>query len=206
MDEVSLLRDRERSLLVGICTSDFSSLHDIVGILKDRHIPHTVLEPGSLWETGMDCLLLEKGVKPPAFTMKCPATVPISSDPLITVDRGVAASFGRDAPKELVAGVDPGKRPGVAFIADGILISALRAAGPSSLLKIIVRARKAYRPREIMVRVGDGDPDKGNSIITELRMAGFSVEIVDEEKTTRTRRYRDENAAVLIARTRGNPA
>ncbi|MGA1866159.1 MAG: hypothetical protein ACMUFK_01685 [Thermoplasmatota archaeon] len=205
LDEVSQLRRREHSLLIGICTSDFSSLHDLVGILRERRIPHTVLEPGPLWETDIDCLLLEKGIDPPVFTMKRPAMVSISPDPSITVERGIAASFGRGRPSELLAGVDPGKRPGVAFIADGILISALRAAGPSSISSIMVRARKAYRPRQMMVRVGDGDPEKGGFIITELKYAGFSVEIVDEGRTTRTKKYRDENAAVLIARTCGKP-
>ncbi|MBN1389367.1 MAG: hypothetical protein JXA22_01870 [Candidatus Thermoplasmatota archaeon] len=205
LDDVTRLRERERGLLIGICTSDFSALHDTVSILKDMHIPHTVMEPGSVWEAGMDCLLLENGIEPPSFTMRSPAVVPITSDPGITVDRGIAASFGRWRPKELVAGIDPGKRPGVAFIADGILISARRAVGLDDMVDMLFRARKAYEPRVLKVRVGDGDPAQGSLIIAEIMRRGPAVELVDESQTTRTKRYRDENAAVLIARTRGRP-
>ncbi|MGA1792783.1 MAG: hypothetical protein ACMUHM_02430 [Thermoplasmatota archaeon] len=206
MDEVSHLREREKGLLIGICTLDFSYLHDIVKTLKERQIPRSILEPGTVFDARMDCLILERGVEAPTFTFKSPNIVELTSDPKETVDRAVAACFGKERPIQLIAGVDPGSRPGIAFIADGTLISASRSGSPSSVVEILVHARRAYSPKEMLVRVGDGDPSRGSQIISDLRASGFRVEIVDESQTTRTKRYRDENAAVLIARTPGEPA
>ncbi|MGA1820457.1 MAG: hypothetical protein ACMUHU_05545 [Thermoplasmatota archaeon] len=205
LDEVSQLREREKGFLIGICTVDFSFLHDIVKILKEKQIPRSILEPGSVFDASMDCLILEKGVDPPNFTFRMPNVVELTSNPREIVDRAIAACFGKDRPMHLVAGVDPGKRPGIAIIADGTLISASRSGGPSSVLDALMQARRSYRPREMLVRVGDGDPSQGSMIISDLKGAGFRIEIVDESQTTRTKKYRDENAAVLIARTPGEP-
>ena len=205
MDEVSHLRERERNILIGVCTYDFSQLHDLIRILKERHIPHALLEPSSIWEAKMDCLILDRDMEPPSFSLTDPPVVDLTSDANLTVERAIATSFGKSSPHELIAGIDPGKRPGIAFLADGTLISARRSAGPGAVVEIMLSARRAYMPETMLVRVGDGDPGQGEVILSDLRGAGFRTELVDESKTTRTKRYRDENAAVLIARTPGEP-
>ena len=87
MDEVSHLRKRERSLLVGICLEDFSLLHDVIRILKDKKIHHVVLGGGDRWDSGMDAMALQDGVTRPIFSLKIPPMVPTSQDPEVTVDR-----------------------------------------------------------------------------------------------------------------------
>jgi hypothetical protein len=205
VDEVSQLRKKEQQLLIGICTDDFSLLHDILRILKERGIHHSVLEDGQAWDSSMDSLALQDGLEPPHFSLRKPPIISISRDPSVTVDRAVAAALGRSEPNKLVIGIDPGKRPGLAFLADGILISAQRSTGPDDIIMRVTSSRKAFRPSSLLIRIGNGDPESRDPIIEIVRKAGFPLEIVDESRTTKTKRYRDENAAVLIAQTKGDP-
>jgi hypothetical protein len=205
VDEVSQLRKKEERLLIGICTEDFSLLHDVLKILKDRGIHHAVLERGQAWDSNMDSLALQDGLETPHFSLRKPPIIIISRDPSVTVDRAIAAALGRSEPRKLVIGIDPGKRPGMAFLADGILISAQRSTGPDDIILRLKNSRKAFRPSSILIRIGNGDPESRDPIIEAVREAGYPLEIVDESRTTKTKRYRDENAAVLIAQTKGDP-
>jgi hypothetical protein len=205
VDEVSQLRNKEQHLLIGICTEDFALLHDVLKLFKDKGIHHAVLEKGQTWDSSMDSLALQNGLESPHFTLKEPPIVRISRDPSVTVNRAIAASLGRFRPREIIVGIDPGKRPGMAFIADGILISAQRSTGPDDILIRLKNGKKAFEPWSMLIRVGNGDPNSRDPIIDELKRAGYPLEVVDETQTTKTKRYRDENAAVLIAHTKGDP-
>ncbi len=205
MDEVSHLRVRKEALLIGICMDDFSLLHDVLYILKERNIHHVVLEQGDRWDSNMDALALQEGLNPPTFTLKIPPIVPISKDPEVTVDKVIACAFGRFEANELMVGIDPGKRPGISFVADGILISTHRSTGPEDILIKLTRGKKAFRPGRILVRIGNGDPVSRDPIILLIKKHGYSLEMVDEARTTKTKKFRDENAAVMIANTPGEP-
>lgn len=205
MDEVSQLRKREKELLIGICTRDFSILHDVLKLLKERGVHHVVLEEGGTWDSGMDSLALQEGSEAPFFTLRSPPIVGFSKDPSITVDRAISAALGRYRPREMLIGIDPGKRPGLAFIADGVLISAQRSTGPSDIISRLNKGKKAFKPGSLLVRIGNGDPESRDPIVKAVRNAGYPLEIVDESRTTKTKRYRDENAAVIIAHTKGDP-
>jgi hypothetical protein len=203
LDEVSQLRAREQGVLIGVCVKDFSLLHDILSIMRDRKISNKVLEEGEGFGSRMDALVLEDGLEPPHFILKGPVIVPLSTDPEITVERAVTAALGRYGPNELLVGVDPGKRPGVAFIADGTLVIAVRAGGPGMVRNEIKKGIRAIQPNMVLIRVGDGDPSTRDLIIGSFQEDGYHMEVVDESRTTKTRRFRDENSAVLIAQTSG---
>ncbi len=205
LNDIQRLLERERNTFIGICTSNFSFLHDALKILKDRNIPHTVLEPGSIWETSMDCLVIDLDLEVPKFKLNEPTLVRTRDDPEETIERALACAFGRSNPQELIVGVDPGKRPGLAFMSDGVLIAIQKAITPKEVEIRILRAKRAYGPRSLLVRIGDGDPENRDPIVKDLKNAGIPLEIVDESRTTTTKRFRDENAAVLIVHTKGRP-
>ena len=56
-----------------------------------------------------------------------------------------------------------------------------------------------------MIRIGRGDPANRDSIIDVLDGIGIPIEIVDERRTTRGTKFRDQNAAVRIARESSDP-
>jgi hypothetical protein len=205
LKEISQLRKRERSFLVGLCTEDFSFMHDALTVLRIRRIPHLVVEPGSIVEGPVDCLIIDHGIERPVFSTSSPVIIEPSRDAGETIDTAVSTILGVNRPKLLVIGIDPGKRPGMAFLADGVLVSIYRATGPDDVIDRIHRGRRAYIPASLMVRLGNGDPETRDPILKKLEMEDIRVELVDETRTTTTKRFRDENAAVQIGNTKGDP-
>jgi hypothetical protein len=205
LKEISQLRKKERSFLMCLCIDDFSFMHDALKLLRYRKIPHSVVEPGSVVEGPVDCLILEPGLERPVFSSANPVIIEPSRDAGETIDTAVSAIMGVNRPELLLIGIDPGKRPGMAFLADGVLVSIYRSTGPNDIIERIHRGRRAYHPRSLLVRLGNGDPETRDPILKRLIEEDLLVELVDESRTTTTRRFRDENAAVLIGNTRGEP-
>lgn len=206
MDDALTVMNRRRSLHLGICTTDFSYLHDMVSLLSNTVDRFHILEGGRRTTKELDCLMLEEGINAPIMRPPPPPIVRIlDDDPWVTLERAVAAGLGRLSPDHLVIGIDPGKRPGIAFLADGKTISTFQAAGPSETYDIVRKGRSAYQAGHNLIRMGDGDPMSRDAILTELIPLGISTELVDERFTTKGTKFRDENAAIHIGRTLGRP-
>ncbi|MEA3557926.1 MAG: hypothetical protein U9R75_01605 [Candidatus Thermoplasmatota archaeon] len=205
LEEISRLKEMGSSIKIGICTGDFSFLHNAVSILKERGIPHDLIVPDEPYMGILDCVILDRGMDTPDFPNCKPRIVRKTKDTEGTIDRAVFKAIVKGNPTLLVIGIDPGKRPGMAFLMDGQLVNIHRSFSEIDIIVRIKRARSSYRPGKLLVKIGDGDPSSRDMIIDELSRAGLSMELVDEHRTTTTRRFRDENAALKIARTRGKP-
>ena len=201
----SALRKEEKAALIGICTKDFSKLYEMVRILSDREVGHALLGPGEATEIELDCLIMDRDGAPPVFKYGIPPIVTLMKDTSDTVERALAAAFGALGPNLLTVGIDPGSRPGMAFLADGRLISIFRAKGPEDAIRTVLKRRRAYRAKDMLVRVGNGGPVCRDAILGKLSKKRVRVEIVDEHSTTLTCKFRDENAAIVIAQTEGSP-
>ncbi len=205
LDDISRLKDEESSVKIGICTLDFSFLHDAAAILKERNIPHFMIDADETFYGSIDSLIIDKGMNIPDLPNCRPRIVRRANNIYGTLDRAVFEAFKMKRPELLVIGIDPGKRPGMAFLADGRLVKVHRSLSGNDIDTMIKRARSSYRPRNLLVRIGNGDPLSRDRIIEELKDMGISMEMVDERRTTTTKRYRDESAALKIALTKGNP-
>ncbi len=205
MDDVLSVMNMRRGLILGICTTDFSYLHDMVSLLGNTVDRFHILEGGRRTHKELDCLMLERGINAPIMRSPSPPIVGILDDPRVTLERAIAAALGRLSPDHLVIGIDPGKRPGIAFLADGKTISTFQAAGPSEAYDVVRKGKKAYQAGHNLIRMGDGDPASRDAILRELFPLCIATELVDEKFTTKGTKYRDENAAIHIGRTLGHP-
>ena len=204
MDDVSSLRRRISGLTVGVLTDDFSLIHDLSLEFEKMGCTLVPLYEGEAINKDLDCLILQKGKEAPPFVSKGPPTVGILPTPEMTADRSIACSMGKFNPNKMVIGVDPGRRPGMAFLADGTLIKTLSAMKPEMVGEIIDEKISAYLPKKSLVRLGIGDPKNRDVILSSIESLGIPIEMVDERRTTRGTRNRDQNAAAIIARTLGN--
>lgn len=205
LDDISKLRQMESSITLGVCSEDFSLIHDYSLILNDRGIAFQMLAPGKRSDGQIDALVLDRNTECPVFEHRQPPIINCSKATEVTIDRAVFIALGRREPDLLVIGIDPGKRPGMAFIIDGFLIKVHRSYPGEDLVKKIVGARSSYRPKKVLIRIGDGDPSARDSIIEELDGMGIPMELVDERRTSISSRFRDEIAALKIAHTSGVP-
>lgn len=192
-------------IVLGLRTEDFSLLHDVVRICSEMGLTLYILDQGENSDKRFDCLIIERGSEPPGDGIDTRNVSEILDDPQATVDRAVAVSLGRSKPKKMLVGVDPGKRPGMAFLLDGRLVKIFRAARDAEVAKRISVGRRAYQPTRSLARIGNGAPGSRDRILSLLGEMELPMELVDERMTTTSRKYRDESAAVLIAQTKGVP-
>jgi hypothetical protein len=203
LDDVELLHERMTEVLVGICTEDFSELHDLVALLGQLGVRFIIAGPDETVNTMVDCLILDERVGSPCFAVEPASVVPLDPDPLLTVDRALASSWGLSDAKVLTVGIDPGSRPGVAYLLDGRLVAVIRTSSVQALIGNVIKRRRAFRAKRTVVKVGNGDPVTRDEIITSLRRVRLKPVVVDERNTTRSKRHRDEMAAIQIARSEG---
>ncbi len=185
---------------LAISTSDFRFYYEIVKLLKEWSLPFVNLTEDQEMPEDVVAVLSSSSDR---------ETVPQQI-------RGVTAigSLRKSLPRfidqvrfdRIVIGIDPGPRPGVAIVADGILIEAIESPTIDSLTDFVKSALDDYPYELVSVRVGNGDKPNRDLIIDNLRTLNLSVVIVDESNTTIPHR-RENNAlsAAIIAMARSNP-
>lgn len=128
-----------------------------------------------------------------------------------TVDRAINALTGTVHNRSLIAGIDPGRRPGIALISGDIVI-AVHQVSVNEVEPFLKKLSHDYHARITLVRIGNGARLITTQIINALLQGGFKVELVDETGTTpyigkniHTNTVRDIIAAINIARIKGVP-
>jgi len=120
------------------------------------------------------------------------------------VERALQMSMGLGATRELAFGVDPGPRPGLAWLADGMLVGSAQLERIDDVADHIKALSKVLQYDDRVVRVGDGAPTVRNRIVNCCLVRNLKVELVDERRTSQgLRRHHHQVSAVRIAQMRG---
>lgn len=124
-------------------------------------------------------------------------------DPDTAVSEALRTLSGDGEVNRLLIGVDPGHRPGVAAVGDGVVLTRAVAPSPEAVGDLVSRIARAYPSADLLVRIGNGDRTNRNRIFNRLWDDGLRLEIVNEANTTKRSETPDEDAAVEIAVTPG---
>jgi hypothetical protein len=154
--------------IVAIITEDFSLFYDLVTELKRTRISFVSLsfnEPipsnvGIVLTTLEEApriqfhekLAIGKGADLPAILTEAKRRM-----------RGVE-TYGR-----LIIGIDPGFRPGYAVVSAGAVLYTTQLARPEDVAETTRQVIILYPAREVIVRVGHGDPTNRNRTINALQ-------------------------------------
>lgn len=191
---------------VGLLTSNFRLYHDLVAHLKEREVPFLSLSFDQPIPREVTVVLTSpEEVEAVAF------------EPVVAVEEVSAAVVqaqqylrGKAVFDELVVGVDPGPRPGVAVLGDGEVLQTHVAPSPEGVRPILEEVLQSYEARVLHLRIGHGDPTNRNRILNAVAPLSLPTEIVDERGTTHKDRSRDTTrdiaSAVAIARESGSAA
>ena len=107
---------------------------------------------------------------------------------------------------ELLVGLDPGPRPGCAFLGDGTPLGKHVAENVTEALERLVDLVDTLQPSSVRVRIGHGSPNHRDQLINEVLALGFYVEEVNEHRTSSGRSRHDHGSAALkIAMQPGTP-
>ena len=80
-------------------------------------------------------------------------------------------------PSKLVIGIDPGPRPGYAFLSDGALLGKREMDSIGGAVQDISAVVKQTTPREVLVRIGHGSPVHRDRLINEILALGYHVAV-----------------------------
>jgi len=116
------------------------------------------------------------------------------------VERAIQLSRGLGDAMHLVFGVDPGPRPGLAWIADGVLVGVAQLETVESVVNHIGGLANSLEHRNLVIKVGDGAPLIRDRIINDCLLHSMHVIEVIERRTSRGSRSRAHiHAATRIA-------
>lgn len=187
---------------LGVFTQDFSLYHDILQVLKRRNLAYVSLRSTSNIPKRIGVILTsskEMGLFHPDKV--------VAVDGYDSIDHALDVAWQRLTGKELyvrvLIGIDPGERPGIAVVGDGILLQKDQVNNPEVVVEDVKRILEIYQAKEMIVRIGHGSLIIRNRIINSLISLKIPIEIVDETSTTQSifarHRERDGAAAAAIA-------
>ncbi|MEL9915138.1 MAG: hypothetical protein QW078_03990 [Thermoplasmatales archaeon] len=100
--------------------------------------------------------------------------------------------------KDIVVGIDPGPMPGIATLANNVVIDRRSIYDVKEIRNYVLRVSRECDHRYLVIKIGNGDRKYRNQIIRSLY--GFHLQIVDENGSSRTsKRGDDSRSAVNIA-------
>ena len=183
---------------VVVRTADFHLAYHLVTALRELDVPCLQLDvgerlptPGSIWMGTPE----EVGANPVGRPMEASAeTVAVA----VEAAARLAAGFGRA--QALVFGIDPGPRPGLAWLADGVVGGEEQLESIDATVDRIAAIGASLEHDELLVRVGDGAPTIGRRLTNVCLARGLAVEVVDEMRTSHgVPRHQHARSAVRIA-------
>lgn len=189
--------------IIAVVTDNFQFYYDIVKELKQRDIPFVSLSPRDPIPEHVEVVLtttLE------AEGIDFPHIIPVSDDIRQGVRKALSQTSHKSSYLQMVVGVDPGVKPGVALVGDGRTLETTYAESPEDVRDVIERYMNGYDFQQMVLKIGHGDPTNRNRTINALRGIPVRIEIVNEEYTTKTGGTPDIEAAITIAMSRGELA
>lgn len=183
-----------------MATDNFQFYYDIVKELKQRDIPFISLSPTDPVPPNVDIIIT---TEEEADGIDFEKIVPISDDIRKGVRKALSMTSEKESYQQMIVGIDPGYRPGVALIGDGKVLETAYSENPEKVRRIVERYIDGYDFIDLIVRIGHGDKTNRNRTINSLKDIPVRVEIVNEEDTTHQGSTPDLEAAKEIAFTKG---
>ncbi len=176
---------------IAVRTEDFRLSFHLMRELKRRQCNFVMLSSGDSW----DGVLLTSPEE--VIDGEIPA---VEENIEIAVERAIQASRGFDTAVQLVFGIDPGPRPGLAWLADGIIVGSAQLESVNIVADHIIALSTAVVHKRMSVKVGDGAPLIRDRIINQLILRGIETLEVSEHRTSSGSRSKAHiNAATRIA-------
>jgi hypothetical protein len=181
--------------VIGVMTKNFSFFYELVQLMRERREAFVALDFDDDVPDGVGVIITTREERPKVRFRKIVA----ADQPSTALDMARSQLRGKESFQTLVAGVDPGTRPGLAIIGDGRVLVAESVGSPERVADEIDRFRRCFRHDRLIARVGHGDRTNRNRVSRAIWNTVDDIEVVDETSTTRRTEEPDADAAVSIA-------
>ena len=194
--------------IIKVATDDGHAYYDIVSRLKGTHLRFSSLSPKEHVDLRRDLVITSKK-EMAAFKGDVVAIEDLHQDPLIM--EGQLLPRLLESKRELLIGIDPGSRLGLAMFYGGREFGTLTTNSAEKLVDFVAAAAMYVSHSFLSVKIGGGEPRSSirlARLLGERLPKGSSIEIVDESGTSSGRRgaigaARDQRAAARIAYRKG---
>ena len=120
------------------------------------------------------------------------------------VTQAILLRNGLSVIEELSVGIDPGPRPGLAWLADGVLMGVAQLEHIDFVVEHILSFTNAIEFKNMRIRIGDGAPLSRDRIINKCLEKQWNIEEVNEAKTSNgLLRHNHSTSAIRIGLLRG---
>ena len=176
--------------------SDAKLLFELIEALKAEGIPFELADPQNI-SHDVEVLLTTESDRPKWSSTR---SILCSLDTLHQcVKEAKAVLKFKGKIKSLVIGIDTGSSPGVAVLADQLLIDSAAVDSPEEVVSLVADYIKVYPSDQVLVRIGNGDRTIRNRIFNSIWDLGIPIEIVDERNTSTKSDQKDIDAAIEIS-------
>ncbi len=169
---------------VGIYTHDFKFYHDVIRDLKRWNLPFYSIT--DLYSIPKDISVILSSNKD---NIKLPNQIKADNS-VCGIRMCLSMLLDRDRFNNIIIGIDPGPRPGIAVMADNVLMEAYECPAIKNIRKEILNIIHSYSYAYVMIKIGNGDRPNRDSIIMELKNIA-PMAIVNEENTSTPHKIHD---------------
>ncbi|PYB67875.1 hypothetical protein DMB44_06780 [Thermoplasma sp. Kam2015] len=183
---------------VGIITSDFKFYHDVINELKSWKIPFVSLD----LKDGIpdDVVVILSSIRD---DIDLPGQVK-AQDGIDGIRRAIPRLLNKTMFKDLIIGIDPGPKPGIAVFGDDVLLEAFECPTVFSVRNFVDSISMSYSYENIMIKIGNGDKPNREIIMSRLSDVDIAIEIVNEKNTSTPHKIHDNAlSAARIAQING---
>jgi hypothetical protein len=195
--------------IIKVATDDGNAYYDIVSRLKRTNLKFSSFPLGQV-AGSTDGLIITSRAEAAAFGGNAVAIEDLNEDPVI-MEGQLLSRIVEESRRNLLVGIDPGSRIGLAMFYAGRELGALTTNSAEKIAGLLVVLAKEVPHSSLSVKIGGGEPKSSLRLARMLRgmlEPSASIEIVDESGTSVGRRgaigaTRDQRAAERIAYRKG---
>jgi len=195
--------------IIKVATEDGNAYYNIVSRLKRTHLRFSSLLSRQVVDSAHDLVITSKA-EAAAFGGNAVAIEDLNDDSLI-MEGQLLSRLLEESRRNLLIGIDPGSRIGVAVFFGGRELGAMTTNSTEESADSLVLLAKEVLHSSLTIKIGDGEPKTSLRLARSLREmlpSSASIEIVDETGTSVGKRgvigaTRDQRAAARIAFRRG---
>ncbi|BAB60375.1 hypothetical protein [Thermoplasma volcanium GSS1] len=170
---------------IGIITYDFKFYHDVIQYLRRWKLPFVSLE--NTYSIPDDVVVI---ISSKNDNIELPDQIKAENG-LDGIRRAIPKLLNKSSFVDLVIGIDPGPKPGIAVLGDGILIEAFECPRVTEIKTYVESIASSYTYQNITLKIGNGDKPNRDIIITRVSEIDIPIEIVNEKNTSTPHKIHD---------------
>ncbi|MDW7727224.1 MAG: hypothetical protein ACNA7I_02330 [Candidatus Methanoperedens sp.] len=167
---------------IALVTDDFSIYHSIIEEARSRKLYIEVITPGHPIPPHIGAVITTEAEYEKIDFSRHRILVAEPDNPGFSIDKAVFLISGDDI-EQIIIGIDPGKYPGMALVANNKIISVYHVQA-GDVCPLVKKIMQTYQEKNIIVRIGNGARLIRSRLINDLLDLGLRVEMVDETGTS----------------------